>query len=139
MDNILYLNKDDILSAHSIGMTEFNGKLVGVSHSCVEKRVIEPQTKYFGQEQYPGLFKKAALYWYRITTSHCFTDGNKRAALISTDLFLKYNGYKINVNQESLFVYCLLIGNHKTRPLILEVESWLKRNTIKLDYAWKTT
>lgn len=84
--------------------------------------MVEPQTAYFGEEQYPGLFRKAALYWHRITTAHCFSDGNKRAGMISTDLFLRYNGYKIKVDQETLYVYCLLIGNHKTRPSLDEVE-----------------
>jgi len=27
----------------------------------VLKKVVEPQTFYFGEEQYPGLFRKAAL------------------------------------------------------------------------------
>lgn len=69
-----------------MGMAEFGGNLKGVSLKRVEQRVVEPQTKYFGEEQYPGLFRKAAVHWYRITISHCFSDGNKRAAIISTDL-----------------------------------------------------
>lgn len=127
MSKIIYLDKDDILESHKLGMTEFGGNLEGLSIHCVEKRVVEPQTKYFGVEQHPGLFRKAALYWHRITTSHCFNDGNKRAGMISTDLFLKYNGYKFSVDQETLFVYCLLIANHKTRPSLYEVEAWLKK------------
>lgn len=98
---------------------------------------MEPQTHYFGEEQYPGLFRKAALYWYRITTVHCFHDGNKRAGIISTNLFLLYNGYEIDVDDETLYVYCLLIANHQTRPVLDEVENWLKRNTVRLDHYWK--
>lgn len=137
MEELIYLDEDDILLAHNHGMTAFGGELEGISYSCVKNRVVEPQTKYFGEEQYPGLYRKAALYWYRITTSHCFSDGNKRAGLISTDLFLRYNGYKFKVDQETLYVYCLLIGNHKTRPSLNEVEDWLKRNTVSLDHKWQ--
>lgn len=137
MSEMVYLDKDDILLSHKIGMNEFGGELEGVDYSCVEKRVVEPQTIYFGEEQYPGFYRKAALYWYRITTSHCFSDGNKRAALISTDLFLRYNGYKFKVDQEALYVYCLLIANHKTRPSLDEVEDWLKRNIVPIDYSWQ--
>lgn len=138
MSKIVYLNKEDILLSHKLGMEEFGGNLEGLSQECVEKRVVEPQTNYFGEEQYPGLFRKAALYWLRLTTSHCFTDGNKRAGMISTDLFLRYNGYEINVDQETLFTYCLLIGNHKTRPSLDEIEDWLKSNTVLLDHSWRT-
>ena|SRR5690625_1768049 len=118
-------------------MDTFGGTLEGMSIECVEKRVVEPQTIYFGEEQYPGLFRKAALYWHRITTAHCFSDGNKRAGIISTDLFLKYNGYKISVDQETLYAHCLLIGNHKTRPSLNEVEDWLKNNTVRYDHSWR--
>lgn len=90
MNEITYLDIDDILESHKLGMDTFDGSLEGVSLDCVEKRVIEPQITYFGEEQYPGLFKKEALYWHRITTAHCFNDGNKRAGIISTDLFLRY-------------------------------------------------
>lgn len=137
MREIVYLNKDDILLAHEMGMREFGGEQVGFSQSCVEQRVVEPQTTYFGKEQYPGLFKKAALYWHRITSAHCFSDGNKRAGLISTDLFLRYNGYKFKVDQDTLYNYCLLIANHKTRPELDEVEVWLKRYTVPLDHSWQ--
>ncbi|WP_368654623.1 type II toxin-antitoxin system death-on-curing family toxin [Ornithinibacillus sp. 4-3] len=75
-----------------------------------------------GEEQYPGLFRKAAVYWYRITISHCFSDGNKRVAIISTDLSLRYNGYKIKVDQETLYAYCLRIGDHNTRPTLDKIE-----------------
>lgn len=89
MNRIVYLNKKDILTAHKLGMTEFGGDFKGYSESCIEKRVVEPQTNYFGEEQYPGVFKKAALYWYKITISHCFADGNKRAGILSTDFVFK--------------------------------------------------
>jgi len=137
MNEIVYLNVEDILTSHRMGMHEFGGEVGGVCKSCVEKIVVEPQTHYFGEEQYPGLFRKAALYWLRITTVHCFHDGNKRAGLISTNLFLNYNGYDINVDDQELYVYCVLIANHKTRPSLDEIEVWLKRHTIKLGHSWR--
>lgn len=126
MENVIYLEKEDILDAHMSGFTEYGGTTYAVNESCIENRVVEPQTIYWGAEQYPGLFKKAAVYMHRITTSHCFADGNKRAAVIATDLFLKFNGYKISASQKDLYDYCLLIGNHETRPNLEEVEEWLQ-------------
>lgn len=86
MNEIVYLDVEDILTSHRMGMHEFGGEVGGVCKNCVEKIVVVPQTHYFGEEQYPGLFRKVALYWLRITTAHCFHDGNKRAGLISTKL-----------------------------------------------------
>lgn len=137
MIEIVYLDTVDILTSHEMGMLEFSDELGSICKSCVDKIVVEPQTHYFGEEQYPALFRKAALYWYRITTAHCFYDGNKRAGIISTNLFLQYNGYEIDIDDEMLYVYCLLIANHETRPDLDEVEAWLKRNTIKLEHYWQ--
>jgi death on curing protein len=129
MEDIIYLSDEDIIEAHKVGFEEFGGFTYAIDKPCVEKRVIEPQTKYFGVEQYPGLFKKAAVYMYRITISHCFADGNKRAAVISTDLFLKLNGYKFSVSHNELYDFCLLIADHETRPTLEEIEEWIQTHT----------
>lgn len=132
MEHINYLTKTDILTAHSIGFNQYGGTLDGYDESCVERRVIDPLAEYFGVEMYPGVFMKAAVYWHRITTSHCFNDGNKRTGLISTLLFLEMNGYEVIVDDDSLYDYCLKIANHKTRPSIKEVENWIKEHAVKL-------
>jgi|SRR5699024_1487198 len=133
MIEINYLTKEDILTAHSIGFEQYGGNLHGYSEICIEKRVVEPQLFYFGVEQYPGIFKKASVYWHRLTTSHCFVDGNKRVGLLSTLMFLEMNGYEVIADDDSLYNYCLLIANHETRPSIEEVEDWLKQQTIKIN------
>ncbi|MFJ7680442.1 type II toxin-antitoxin system death-on-curing family toxin [Peribacillus sp. NPDC097198] len=136
MEEIFYLTQEDITEAHKQGFEEFGGVTYGLDHPCVEKRAIEPQTIYWGEEQYPGLFKKAAVYLYKITISHCFADGNKRAAFISTDLFLKFNGFQFVVDQDELYNYCLTIANHETRPNLEVIEKWIQQNTrpYTLDY-----
>lgn len=46
MNEIIYLDKEDILSAHQSGFQQFGGTIYSFEDSCVEKRVIEPQTSY---------------------------------------------------------------------------------------------
>lgn len=52
-------------------ISEFDGGLLSIDESCLEKRIVEPQTEYFGIEQYPRLFQKASVYLYKITIAHC--------------------------------------------------------------------
>ena len=130
VDKIVYLDKEDIIEAHRQAFIQFGGTMYGFDHACVEKRVVEPQTTYFGIEQYPGLFRKAAVYMYRITISHCFLDGNKRAAFLCTDLFLKYNGYKFSATADDLYDFCLEIANHETRPTLEYIENWIQSHTM---------
>ncbi|MGN7485323.1 type II toxin-antitoxin system death-on-curing family toxin [Priestia megaterium] len=129
MEEIMYLDEQDILDAHKEGFTEFGGLDFGVAEGCVEKRAMEPEGYFGGVELYPGLFRKAAVYMLRITVSHCFSDGNKRAAFLSTDLFLKYNGYRFVVSQKELYDYCLTIADHETRPELEDVEQWIYQNS----------
>jgi death on curing protein len=129
LSEIYYLSAEDIREAHLLGWETYGGKTYGMDEDCVEKRTVEPQTQYWGEEQYPGLFKKAAVYMLRITISHCFADGNKRAAFLSTDLFLKINGYEFRVDQNELYDFCLKIADHETRPTLEEIETWIEQHT----------
>lgn len=45
--------------------------------------------------QETNIFKLAAPLSDKIIRNHAFTDGNKRAALVAADMFLKINGYKL--------------------------------------------
>lgn len=135
MDEILYLELDDLLDAHKRGYTEFSGGMdYSYDESCVEKRINEPQGFFWGVEQYPGLFKKAAVYMHRIISSHCFSDGNKRAGFLATEVFLGLNGYEFDVTTDELFDFCLKIANHETRPELHEVESWIKEHVIPFQF-----
>lgn len=129
MTEINYLDKEDILTAHELGFLQFGGTIYDFDDSCIEKRVVEPQTTYWGTEQYSGLFKKAAVYMFRITISHCFADGNKRADFLCTDLFLKYKGYCFSATTDELYDFCLKIANHETRPDLEYIEEWIKSHT----------
>ena len=51
--------------------------------------------KVFGQEVYPELYDKAAVYMFSVISNHIFQDGNKRTGLQAALLFLKMNGYRL--------------------------------------------
>ena len=134
--NFIYLEKQDILMAHSIGMKQFGGMDGSADESCIEKRVLEPQQVILGIEIYTSLHQKAATYLYKLIISHCFTDGNKRAAILSTELFLNFNGYEFSASEDELYNLCLTIGNHETRPDFSNIATWIASNIRKLDDKW---
>lgn len=134
--DFIYLKKQDILIAHHSGMNQFGGMAGPADESCIEKRINEPQEIIFGIETYPTLSKKAAAYLYKLIISHCFTDGNKRAAILSTELFLNFNGYEFSASEDKLYDLCLTIGNHQTRPDLPDIATWIESNIRKLDDEW---
>jgi death-on-curing protein len=46
----------------------------------------------------PDVCALAAAYGYGISRNHAFIDGNKRTALVATELFLRLNGWRLIVS-----------------------------------------
>lgn len=47
----------------------------------------------------PDVFECAAAYAFGLAKNHPFVDGNKRAAFLAMGVFLRINGYRLNVSQ----------------------------------------
>ena len=61
----------------------------------VQAALLRPQTGY-----YNDIIEEAAALWESLTMNHGFVDGNKRVAFFATDVFLRLNGFKIDVEPE---------------------------------------
>lgn len=67
----------------------------------------------FGVDPYPTVLEKAAALLHSLTTSHPFTDGNKRVAFAAADVFLKLNGARFDPRAEDdLFTTVLDVATH---------------------------
>jgi death-on-curing protein len=57
--------------------------------------VERPQSGFDATELFPTVFLKAAALGHGIATSHPFTDGNKRTALLAAAAVLRADGYRL--------------------------------------------
>lgn len=121
------LTAQQIIQIHDAELANSNG-LSGIKEPGYLDFLSEkPFSTVFGEEQYPGLFLKAAVLMQGIAVSHCFYDGNKRTAALSTYVFLKMNGYELNVEQSALVEVTLQIA---TKAMdIHQLSLWLEKNT----------
>lgn len=95
---IKYLTLEEILEIHDEMLIRFGG-LAGIRDANLLHSVIEtPKAAMFGQEMYPSIYEKAAIYLYLITRNHPFNDGNKRTAYVVTLLFLKATTRKFQLS-----------------------------------------
>jgi death on curing protein len=62
-----------------------------------------PQATFFGQEAYPTLVAKAAALMHSLACNHGLVDGNKRLALLATVVFLRINGYNLDLTADEAF------------------------------------
>jgi len=108
---------------------EAAGGLAGIKDPGYLELIIDkPFTEYFGEEQYPGLFFKAAVYMHGLATAHCFFDANKRTALLTALTFLDLNGFEVNAPWEDLFEVTIRVATKEMD--VWELAEWLKLNSV---------
>jgi death on curing protein len=68
-----------------------HGGLNGIGDlSLIESAIARPYSGY-----YPSISQKAAALTHSLAKNHGFIDGNKRATLLTLDIFLQHCGYKL--------------------------------------------
>lgn len=74
----------------------------------LESALARPlQKEAYGE---PDLFDLAAAYLFGIAKNHPFVDGNKRTALAAADLFLVFNGWTLEADDNDLIQFVLMVA-----------------------------
>ncbi len=84
---------------------------------------------FSGQELYPTIYDKSAYLWYSLSQYHCFADGNKRTALLTTIVYLVINGYSMKTYTEELYDTCINIASGNMTPC--QISMYLVKNTMQ--------
>jgi len=100
--------------------------------SLLESAVTRPFMSVGGEDAYTGVFNKAATLFHSIINNHCFHNGNKRAALLSTMVYLGENSFwLVTPTDDELFEFTRKAAAHELsddRNDELEIISeWLKQ------------
>jgi death-on-curing protein len=69
-----------------------------------------PRASLFGQEAYPTLTGKAAALMHSLAGNHALVDGNKRLALLATVVFLRINGYVLDLTDDEAFALTMSVA-----------------------------
>lgn len=98
----LYLSLEQILRIHERQVEQFGGAAGLRDRGALEAAVSRPQATFGGDDLYPDPAAKAAALMHSLLGNHPFLDGNKRAAAMSAELFLLFNGFEILADEEEL-------------------------------------
>jgi death-on-curing protein len=74
----------------------------------------------------PDIAALAAAYGFGIVRNHPFIDGNKRAALITTELFLAMNGAELVVDDAECVLTVLALADGELEDAAFA--AWLRRH-----------
>ena len=94
-----YLSLDFIVYLNQLTIKE-NGGMFVPPHNYLHGEQLTYITEaveasMFGEELYPTMADKAALYMYNNVCNHVFADGNKRTGLTAAIAFLRKNNHRL--------------------------------------------
>ena len=117
-----YLTVAEVYRMHYLLMERFGGRHGVRDQHAVEAAVFRPQTGY-----YNSLEEEVAALMESLGNNHGFIDGNKRIAFTAADVFLRRNGFYIEVTavEGNEFIYGSMDRGVFRFPHILD---WLRKH-----------
>ena len=124
-----YLTGEDLLAIHTSVIAESGGSDGVRDDHALLSLENSPRLQAFGQELYPTIYLKAAIYAREIISQHPYFDGNKRSGMATSLVFLKLNGYTLQLHTNDILDFALKIVLEKLS--LEEIAAWLKRHSKK--------
>ena len=127
MKEPVWIRERDALALHEQQIVLFGG-LAGVRDAgLLESALARPRNLFAYAEHPVTMAELAAAHAFGISSNHPFVDGNKRAALVVSFVFLEFNGVSIRATPEDacLTFLSLAAGEISEQELAL----WFTRNT----------
>ena len=92
-----WISKQALLLLHAESLAEHGGGQGLRDEGLLDSALTRPQNlAAYGNPDHAAL---AAGYGLGLAKNHAFVDGNKRAALLATGLFLYLNGWRLTASQ----------------------------------------
>ncbi len=92
-ESIQYLSVDEVFEIHQRLVNHFGGPPGVRDMGLLESALFRPRSGY-----YQDIVEMATALFESLIMNHPFVDGNKRVAFFATDVFLRLNGWKLNVD-----------------------------------------
>lgn len=122
-----YLTIADALAIHQIQIRKYGGTDGVRDMGALDSALNRPQSGY-----YKSLIEEAAALIESLAMNHPFIDDNKLVAFACGDIFLRINGFRINLDSRA--IYKLWMKLFDSNKLDFEhLTQWLNEVVVKLD------
>jgi death-on-curing protein len=91
-----HLTLDEVLAIHEASLQRFGGAPGIRDPGLLESALFRPRSGY-----YRDVAEMAAALFESLIMNHPFVDGNKRVAFFAVDVFLRLNGWKLQVRPKA--------------------------------------
>lgn len=114
MKDYTFLDFDRIVQLNRLAVKTFGGSDGVRDRGLIESAIYQPQASFGEQYLHETIYQMAAAYYYHISESQGFSDGNKRTGFLALFAFLKLNGCDLTIPDDYLW------------PILLDVASGTK-------------
>jgi death on curing protein len=126
----VYLNASLVKALHQGLLSNYGGLSGAVRDDLLETALAKPLQLLAYKKPKPSLFELAAAYGFGFARRHAFSDGNKRVALATIDVFLQMNGFELEVAElEAVLIIQDLAAGRISEA---ELAAWVKLRSVKL-------
>jgi death on curing protein len=123
---VQFLTLDEVLEIHTVLIERFGGPSGVRDLGLLESALYRPRSGY-----YPELVEMAAALFESLVTNHPFVDGDKQVAFFATDVFLRLNGYRFQV--EARAAHAFLMNLFETQCCDLaHLRPWIEDSIVAL-------
>ena len=126
---VRYISVDEIIRLHDEIIDETGGESGILDRSHLDFVVDFIQHQVFSLK-IDDLFSLAALIVRSIVQGHPFVDGNKRTAFEATDIFLRKNGYFLEIDINEGIEFALAVA--KAEASLKAIKEWLEIHSKKI-------
>ena len=120
-----WISKQALLLLHAESLAEHGFCQCLRDEGQLDSALTRPQNRAaYGNPDHAAL---AASYGLGLAKNHAFVDGNKRAALLATGLFLYLNGWRLTASQADTTLAMLSLAAGELSED--DFAAWLRRNS----------
>lgn len=121
-----YLSVSDLIRINQRMVSKWGG-IAGVrDYALLESAAARPQCGY-----YSDVIEEAAALCESLLQNHPFLDGNKRAAVVATAVFLRWNGYRLQFADREMYDWLMQLFE-TDRITKQALEAWLRSHAIRI-------
>jgi death-on-curing protein len=125
MTDFVWVLDEVVIALHDEQLAEHGG-LPGIRDLAAVQSALARPRNLASHEECNDIARLAAAYAYGIARNHGFSDGNKRTALVTADLFLMLNGFELNSSPaENVLTNLALAEGSLTED---DLTSWVRAN-----------
>lgn len=123
---MIWVSTEDVIAIHS-RIIEITGGMDGVrDYAGLEAAIASPLQSFEGQDLFPEPIDKIARIGYGLAANHAFLDGNKRIGAMVVQLLLKWNEYKILLQNGELADTFIAIADGAIKEK--ELSDWIRQH-----------